>query len=69
MITGRPLPSQFRRQIRSFSDVSPSPNCERLPESVIQAKLCRRSSSGAKDIFDDGLSGLAATAFVAKLRS
>src|ERR1700722_15292637 len=69
MIRGRPLPSQFRRQITSFSGVSSSTNCKELPESVIQAKLCRRSSSGVKDIFDDGLSSLAATTFVTKLHS
>src|SRR5277367_1467795 len=69
MITGRPLATQFRRQTRSFCGVSLSANSEWLPESVIQAKLCRRRRSGKKDIFDDGLSGLAATAFVDKLHS
>src|SRR5277367_641789 len=69
MITGRPLPSQFRRQTTSFNGVSSSTNCEGLPKSVIHAKLCRRSSSGVKDIFDDGLSSLAATTFVTKLHS
>src|ERR1700736_5602395 len=69
MITGRPLPSQFRRQIKSFSGVSSSANCKEPPESVIDAKLCRRTSSGVKDIFDDGLSRPAAAAFLAKLHS
>jgi outer membrane protein assembly factor BamB len=67
-IKGRPLASQLRRQTISFSGVWPA-NCAELPESVIQAKWCRRRCSGVKDIFDDRLSGLASTALVAKLHS